>query len=475
VFLLRSIHDPKCRAGIPISIDGTCYHPGKISRLLPHTSLEHHVGMNTPQSGNETLDSRIPTVGCVANDTIIELIYDPDKRKTGLAVSRHGGLWNIEQEVRIHTGETLIPYSAKNNLITNDCVLLPSKPEHHGDKAELLADIMAFLHRYVDLSPPFEQIAAHYILLSWVHDAFNEMPYLRLRGEYGTGKTRGLLAIGSLCYRPFFASGASTVSPVFHTLDRFGGTLILDEADFRFSDATSEIVKILNNGNVKGLPVLRTMQNRDKEFNPRAFRVFGPKIIAMRGNYDDPALESRFITEDMGLRPMRKDIPIAQPSTLKEEALVLRNRLLHFRFCHLFSTKSDPRALLTGVEPRVNQIALPLLSLVDDAAVRAEIVVLLMQERAEQLNNQRETAEARVLAVLREAFVAANGEPVSIGVIADRFNAVHGSEYGQPVSDKWIGYVVRKGLRLSTSKSKGVYIVPTTEKPKIDALSARYT
>src|SRR5665213_1158376 len=316
--------------------------------------------MNKTENGKSNTDTGIPTVSRVANDTLIELVYDRDQRTTGLAVSRHGGLWNIEQEVRIHTGETLVPYSPKNNLIAHDCVLLPSKPQHHGDKAELLADISAFLHRYVDLSPLFEQIAAHYILLSWVHDAFNELPYLRLRGEYGTGKTRGLLAIGSLCYRPFFASGASTVSPIFHTLDRFGGTLILDEADFRFSDATSEIVKILNNGNVKGMPVLRTMQNRDKEFNPRAFRVFGPKIIAMRGSYDDPALESRFLTEDMGMKSIRDDITIPLPNALREEALALRNRLLHFRFCHLFETKPDSSALITGVEPRVNQIVLPL-------------------------------------------------------------------------------------------------------------------
>lgn len=431
--------------------------------------------MNSQQNGNEKPDADIPTISRVADDTIIELVYDPDKRKTGLAVSRFGGLWNIEQEVRIETGETLIPYSPKNNLIANDCVLLPSKPEHHGDKVELLADITAFLHRYVDLSPLFEQIAAHYILLTWVHDAFNELPYLRLRGEYGTGKTRGLLTIGALCYRPFFASGASTVSPVFHTLDRFGGTLILDEADFRFSDATSEIVKILNNGNVKGMPVLRTMQNRDNEFNPRAFRVFGPKIIAMRGHYDDPALESRFLTEEMGMRPLRKDIPISQPASLKDEALELRNRLLHFRFCNLFTTRPDTGALIPGVDPRMNQIALPLLSLVDDQTLRAEIAALIIQERAEHMNNQRETVEARVLALLREGFSDANGEPVSIGLIADRFNAVHGSEYGQPVAVKWIGHVVRTSLRLSTRKSNGVYIVPASEKPKIDALSARYT
>jgi hypothetical protein len=428
--------------------------------------------MNSQQNTNR--DSGIPTVARVAKDTIIELVYDPDQRKTGLAVSRHGGLWNIEQEVRIHTGETLIPYSPKNNLIANDCVLLPSKPEHHGDKVELLTDITAFLRRYVDLSPTFEKIAAHYILLTWVHDAFNEMPYLRLRGEYGTGKTRGLLAIGSLCYRPFFASGASTVSPIFHTLDRFGGTLILDEADFRFSDATSEVVKILNNGNVKGMPVLRTMQNRDKEFNPRAFRVFGPKIIAMRGSYDDPALESRFLTEDMGLRPLREDIPIAQPDDLKREALALRNRLLHFRFCHLFETKSDPNALLAGVEPRVNQIVLPLLSMVDDPGLRTEIAELLMQEQLEHRHQRRDAVEGRVLAILHEAFSASDGTPLSIGIIADRFNKAHGAEYGQPVSQKWVGHIVRKNLRLATHKTNGVYIVPISEKPKIDALSARY-
>ena len=176
----------------------------------------------------------------------------------------------------------------------------------------------------------------------------------------------------------------------------------------------------------------------------------------------------------MGLRPLREDIPIAQPTGLKEEALALRNRLLHFRFCHLFETKSDPNALLAGVEPRVNQIVLPLLSMVDDPDVRIEIAERLLQEQSEHRHQQRETVEARVLAILREAFSASDGTPVSIGVIADRFNATHGPEYGQSVSHKWLGHIVRKNLRLSTRKSNGVYVVPISEKPKIDALSARY-
>lgn len=227
-------------------------------------------------------DMRIPTVSRVAGDTLVELIYDPQGRKTGLAVSRFNGLWNIEQEVKIGVDEILVPYSATNNLITSKCVLLPSIPVDYGFKHELLGDIRDFIHRYVDLSPLFEQLAAHYVLLSWVHDAFGELPYLRLIGDYGTGKTRALMIIGSLCYRPFFASGASTVSPIFHILDRFGGTLILDEADLPYSDAKADLVKILNNGTMKGMPVLRTIQNRHKELNPHAFKVFGPKLLRPR-------------------------------------------------------------------------------------------------------------------------------------------------------------------------------------------------
>jgi len=92
-------------------------------------------------------------------------------------------------------------------------VLLPSEPEEYGSEEQLLAEIQSFIHRYVDVSSLFEKIASYYVLFSWVYDRFNELPYLRLRGDPGSGKTRVLLMVGSLCYKPIFASDASTVSP----------------------------------------------------------------------------------------------------------------------------------------------------------------------------------------------------------------------------------------------------------------------
>ena len=81
------------------------------------------------QSSQTARKHRVPTVSRVFEDrTLIELVYDAAKRTTGLAVSRFGGLWNIEQEVKIETGETLVPYSPKNNLIANECVAASFRP-----------------------------------------------------------------------------------------------------------------------------------------------------------------------------------------------------------------------------------------------------------------------------------------------------------------------------------------------------------
>lgn len=419
-------------------------------------------------------NARIPTVSRVAGDTLVELVYDPKERKTALAVSRFNGLWNIEQEVKVSSGEVLVPYSASNNLIASGCVLLPSTPVDYGLKHELVADIRSFVHRYVDLSPLFEEIASYYVLLSWVHDAFGELPYLRFMGDYGTGKTRALMTIGSLCYRPFFASGASTVSPIFHILDAFGGTLVLDEADLPYSDARADLVKILNNGTMKGMPVLRTLQNRHKELNPYAFRVFGPKLIASREPFQDRALESRFLTEETGARGLRPDIPISLPQEVKDDALALRNRLLHFRFEQFFKIKTDSAAPIEGIEPRLNQMALPLLSLVDEPDLRAGIEAMLVAQYADAQQDRRDSPEGHVLSATLAAFGESSTTHAAVRDIAVRFNAAHCADYGGPVKNRWLGYMLRSRFGVRTRKSNGIYVVPNTERGKLEAIGRRY-
>lgn len=417
----------------------------------------------------------VPIVSEVLEDgTIVELIYRPQDRTT-LPATFNSGRWTLARRVTMpNWNREAVPFSANNNLIKNEVVLLPSEPRIYGSEQQLISEITRFIHQYADLTPTFEQVASHYVLLSWLYDAFNDLPYLRLRGDFGTGKTRSLLTIGSLCYKPFFASGASTVSPIFHTLDAFRGTLIFDEADFRFSDERSEIVKILNNGNQRGMPVLRTIMNNQREFNPQAFHVFGPKIIATRGRYEDRALESRFITEETGTRPLRNDIPINLPSTFKDEARELRNKLLLYRFHRRHEVKLDASLADPKLEPRLNQIMLPLMSVVSDSRLQSELRNVAERAQVSIIAERGLLMEAQVLEILIELMLS-SGRPVipvadvTVGII-DRY----GPEYDRPINNRWIGSVLRTKLNLQTYKSHGVYVIPMTGRQKVEMLCRRY-
>ncbi|MBI1852371.1 MAG: hypothetical protein HYR85_18680 [Planctomycetes bacterium] len=416
----------------------------------------------------------VPIVSAIwENGTIVETVYRPQESRTALVIWKNDA-WHYQVEpVELSPGRIAVPYSPYNNLLRNNVVLLPSEPEEYGSEASLLAEIQAFIHRYVDVSPLFEKIASYYVLLSWIYDGFNELPYLRLRGDPGSGKTRFLLIVGSLCYKPMFASGASTVSPLFRILDTFRGTLIIDEADFRLSDERAEIVKILNNGNARGFPVLRSEATPTREFNPRAYAVFGPKLVATRRPFEDRALESRCITEEMGQYKLREDVPINLPAAHKDEALHLRNKLLLFRFRNLHKRKPNENLVDRSIEPRLNQIFVPLLSIVDDGEARAELRALARRYDREMVTERGMDMEAQILEIIRE-MVALPDQHLSIKEIASWFSDRHGTDYQRPVTPKWIGSVIRTRLQLRTRKSDGVFIIPREEMPKLVRLYEKY-
>lgn len=415
----------------------------------------------------------IPTVSSVLGDgTILEMVYRSSAAQTGFVLSQNGE-WRYEASIPISPRRRLIPYSPNNNLIKHEVVLFPSEPAEYGSEEQLLGEIQSFIHRYVDVSPLFEKIATYYVLFTWVYDSFNELPYLRLRGDPGSGKTRFLLIVGSLCYKPIFASGASTISPLFRIIDIFRGTLIIDEGDFRLSDERAEIVKILNNGNARGFPVLRSEATPKREFDPRAFAVFGPKLVATRGFFQDRALESRCITEEMGQRRLRDDVPINLPPEYKEEALHLRNKLLLFRFRNLRRQAASESLVDRSIEPRLNQIFVPLLSIIEDEKARANLRGLARQLNREMVAERGMDMEAQILEIIRDLLASGERMP-SVKDITNWFMDKYGADYERKVTAKWVGGIIRKRLNLKTQKSHGVFVIPPSEHIKLDRLYEKY-
>jgi hypothetical protein len=414
--------------------------------------------MNNTKSKKKAGHSECEISRVLSDGILVETIFDPLENKTGYLVGNEHQQ-RCHESVQLDKERSLRPPKAHNNLIKHGVMLLPSGVKEYGDTDVLLWSLEAYFRRYCDLRPEYIKTAASYILLTWLYDRFNELPYLRLMGSYGTGKTRFLLTVGSVAYRPLFGSGASTVSPIFHLLNEYRGTLILDEADFRFSDKSADITKILNNGNVKGFPVLRCAKNEEGTFDPRAFNVFGPKIIATRGRFQDPALESRFITEVVYPKALRSDVPINLPNAQKQEALELRNQLLLFRFRNWHRTDIDPNLSALGLEGRVAQIFKPLLSVISNSDDRALVLDVALKAHSRVKEDRSERKEVRLLHSLFHFH--ATGQRPAVGDVSIYLRERH----DLTISPRQIGALLRAHFELSTVKSGGVF--------RVEGLNAR--
>jgi hypothetical protein len=414
-----------------------------------------------------------PTVSAVLPDgSLVEMLYRPGENRTLFCVFKDGEI-RYERNILID-GRRLAPYSPRNNLLTNEVVLFPSEPVEYGSEQELVEEIRAFIHRYVDVSPLFEQIASYYVLFTWVYDAFNELPYLRLRGDTGTGKTRFLLTVGSLSYKPIFASGASTVSPLFRILDAVRGTLIIDEGDFRFSDEKAEIVKILNNGNARGFPVLRSESVNGREFSPRAYTVFGPKLVSTRSFFQDRALEGRCLTEETGGRTLREDIPINLTVSYKQEALDVRNKLLLFRLRNFGKRQIDPALVDRSIEPRLAQIFVPLLSVIEDANARNALREVAREYHRDLVADRGMDVEAQMLEIIHELQRDPYSPGLAVKEITERFIARHSEEFDRKITPRWVGFIIRQKLGLKTERRETGYVIASGEAPKLPRLYAKY-
>lgn len=394
------------------------------------------------------------------------------------------------------------PWSAGNGLITSEVLLFPSKATKYGTNKELFDQIVEYLKKYIELPEHFYNIVAVYCMMTWVYEQFSEVAYLRVLGDFGTGKTRFIKTIGRICYKPMIASGSATPSSLFRILDLVGGTFVFDEADFQGSDMWKEMVKILNSGHTFGGPVLRSERDgKDGEFSPRAFKVFGPKVIASRNHFGDEALESRCLTEVLIPKKKLKSVPIALPrDEFESDGLKIRNRLLMFRFKNYKKIEEFKTEVLTKLDPRMQQTSLSVLAVAQSIGDKAltDGIVKFLEDYNKQLQQDRgNSQEVDVLLCLAKLMLSerCNGQDdphqitkfkgIKVAVIAKLFNDAFADEYGMDrghdsghkrgqVSPKKIGEIIRRKLKIITRRQKGGFCVPLDERNKIKRLMSRY-
>lgn len=413
----------------------------------------------------------IPISSMLRNNKAYELVGNADLQQL-LEYDLSTSKIQLLQEVTFDEITYTIP---ENDLVANNTILLATYPLEYRDTITLYKSIRSIIWKYVDIPEQYLTIASLYVMMTWIFDQFQTLPYLRVIGDFGTGKSRFLEVVGSMCYRPCFAGGASSVSPIFRIIEIYGGvTLVFDEADFSFSGPESEMVKILNCGYSQGMPVLRTEGDGNSRI-PKSYKVFGPKILGTRKRYQDLALESRCLTNVMtGIK--RNNIPLHLPSSFKEEALEIRNKLLKFRLDHLGKIDLKDSKGIAGVDPRINQIALPIFSLLEDKAVQQEVTDFITSLKDTIRESRSEEEPALILKALVYLIINET-QSLKYSLISETIDklAEHSSSF-RLVPPTIIGKVNRSVLNLEKRLVNGTAEIKNSSQniERIIELSERY-
>jgi len=250
-------------------------------------------------------------------------------------------------------------------------VLLPSWPEEYGSDEELDREIEAHLdrwHEQLDRTERLLDIA--YVKLTYIHDLLPAVPYRRILGPWGRGKTAYIETIGYVCYRPMLLAGCDTEAAIRKTFDVWRGTAIIDEADFKNSTLYATIIKILCIGDRRSTGWYKKCDKDDPEKLIMSC-VYGPKILATRARFQDTALESRCLT--FIARECVGKVPLFRAENFMRESLKLRNKLLMWRFRNYRRVKEAIKRIegteifeevygekAEGLHPRIKQVFLPL-------------------------------------------------------------------------------------------------------------------
>jgi hypothetical protein len=401
------------------------------------------------------------------DQVFIEQIYNSDQMpETQFAIFNNlTGEVTYSEQYKLETGTLLKPLNIR--IVREKRIFLPSEASLYNTEKNLLDSIERFVTRYLDLPHAFHiKLVSHYILLTWIYDKFSVIPYLRAQGDFGSGKTRFAQVVGALCYKPLFLAGATSNSFIYRMIELFKGTMIFNELERVNTDLSSEIVIILNNGYEKGLFVGKVEGDKKKE--PVTFDVFSPKIITSRDGFKDLALESRIINIPMRTTK-RKDIPTLLDNYFWEQAGILRNFLLMYRFKHLnIKGISINESELMQFNPRLRQTLIPLLYTIKNEEIKKDFINFAV-EYQDQLDTE---INSGIDSLIAEKIIELLNKLQIVTVKDVTENINKELDEKEKLSSKAVGKKIR-GFGFKTKKVQGVFRI-TYSKTTVEYLVDKY-
>lgn len=357
------------------------------------------------------------------------------------------------------------PIDINSNFIKNWSILFSSGIMEYWTKKDLLRDINSYLNKYIDIPQEYRVICTYYVLLTYLYTNFNEIPYLRVIWDYWSWKSRLLKTVWNICYTPIITNWWTSLSALFRMIEIFKWTLVLDEADFWVSDTTSDMIKLLNNGYQKWSSIMRADWEK---FEVKCYNVFWPKIIWWRREFVDKATESRCLSNIMK-RSNRKDIPISLTDDFHKDSLELRNKLLKFRFDYHDNIELK-NYYLEEVEPRLNQIINPILSLIDSIDIKDLVIKSLVKKQNEIKEERKNSIFWAILLIIKIKF-----ESRGILYLKDILKDLTEIEWKNSFTHRKLWSLLRQNSLKINRKNKWTVVEKIINKDELNRLYKEYS
>jgi len=145
-----------------------------------------------------------------------------------------------------------------------------------------------------------------------------------------------------------------------------------------------------------------------------------------------------------------------------------------FRFRNFGKRAVDASLVDRSIEPRLAQIFVPLMSVIEDTEARKALRQVAQEYNRELVADRGMDLEAQVLEVIQDLRESPYVNGISIKEIAERVGERYGDDFERKVTPHWIGSVVRRRLGLKTEKRHGIYMIAATEGAKLTRLFEKY-
>jgi len=407
------------------------------------------------------------------NQIIVEQVYSPkhDKSIFWEYNNKTGELKH--SETISYMGE--VYYPNEGDELKEGAVVLPYQPEEYGTDEELDKEIDDFIKKWLDVPERVRLFGRWNAKRSFVYDKFHTINYLRAQGDTGLGKTRFLDTFGYIHYKPLFTTGATTPAPLFRIIKKWKGTLVMDEADLKYSDESADIIKIINQGYEKGKFIMRCDQNDASKID--FFDPFCPKILATRHSFQDKATESRCITHVMEITK-RKDILVNLNEEFFKDVRKISNKLLMWRFKNYFNIDMNKTYDMGDLEPRVKQLVSSYIAIFSNDAKAMEEFKEYIQSYQEDLIEERKSSfEGSIVEAIYNLLL--NGiKEISNKMIVESGNLIN-TKTGKPLAARGVSSMLKSlGFKKAILSRKvgggGVMRCIPLEKDHLFGLFKRY-